>query len=183
MIIIEGPDNSGKSTLAAQLRRDTGLPVIQSSRPSPDLNFVQVYQHCLYQVAPKEKLAILDRVTAISESIYGPICRGESALGMYQRDALLDVWNRPYTVIYCRPEDSVILDNKGRDQMPGVLENHQAIIAAYDRLMDDLARFGTPHVSVYDWKDKLSYISVLNLVEGCKRQHMSAVQSATFMSM
>lgn len=183
MIILEGPDNSGKSTLAAKLKRDTGLPVIHSVKPKEDMSSIQVYHHCLNQVAPKDTLSILDRVTAISESIYGPICRGKSALGMYQKDALLDIWQRPYTIIYCRPDDETILENGGRPQMPGVLENHKRIIDAYDTFMDDLMRFGCPLVFWYDWKDRLAYNSVLNLANEDKRRYMSIVQSTTFLSM
>lgn len=182
MLILEGPDNSGKSTLAAKLKRDLGVRVVHSIRPPQDWTHKMVYEHCLKQIAPQTESCILDRVTCISEAIYGPICRGESALGNYQTEALLDLWSRPYTVIYCRPDDDVILDNQGREQMPGVLENHKRIIEAYDRLMYDLARFATPYVFTYDWKDKTSYTQVKNLVNADKARLASLVQSATFMS-
>lgn len=182
MIILEGPDNSGKSTLAAKLHRDLGIRVIHSIKPSENWTSKMVYEHCLKQIAPQTEVAILDRVTAISEAIYGPICRGESALGNYQTEALLDLWQRPYTVVYCRPDDETILDNQGREQMPGVLENHKRIIEAYDRMMEDLGRFACPYVIHYDWKDKTSYTRIKNLAKSDQKRVSSVVQSATFMS-
>lgn len=182
MIILEGPDNSGKSTLAARIKRDLKIPVIHSQKPSEDWTSRMVYEHCLKQLAPRMELSILDRVTAISEAIYGPICRGESALGNYQAEALLDLWQRPYAIIYCRPSDETILDNKGREQMPGVLENHKKIIEAYDRVMDDISIFSSCYVMKYDWQVRTNYQTVLNWIATIQRSHLSFIQSAAFMS-
>ena len=151
MIIIEGADNTGKSTLGKFLSKEFSLELIHSERPHWSWTEEQSLEHSRKQLLPQ--LAILDRVYALSEYVYGPICRGGSALGTRHAEALVDLYNRPYVIIYCRPQMSTILRNGERDQMEGVVENHQAIVEAYDKLMDEVARFGVCKIIRFDWEE------------------------------
>lgn len=180
MIIIEGPDNSGKTTLGAKLQRDLEIPLLHSIRPPKSSDEQQVLQHSYAQLTPKR--VILDRVYAISEPIYGPICRGKSDLGKLGENALMDLMSRDYLVIYCRPLDKVILKNDGRDQMEGVLENHEAIIRAYDRAFEDLCAFHSGTVVYHDWKMRLSYPSLLKIAKDHLKKFDSTLASAAFLS-
>lgn len=150
MIIIEGPDNAGKTTLANKLSKRLGLPVVHSVRPKRGDSEGVVLSHSNSQLQPQN--AILDRVYAISEWVYGRVIRGKTALGHFHSQALLDLYHRPYLIIYCRPEMETILNNKGRKQMAGVLEHHQKIVEEYDYIMTDLNRYSHSTVVRYDWE-------------------------------
>ena len=152
MIIIEGCDNSGKSMLAAQLSKALDIPARHSSRPDPKWTSVQALEHSSRQLRPQR--AILDRVYSISEPIYGPIVRGKNALGDCARQAILDLYQRPYLIIYCRPHVDTILRNAGREQMEGVIENHRQLVQRYDDFMLDIIRFSKCTVIQYDWESK-----------------------------
>lgn len=150
MIIIEGPDNAGKSTLAEKLSKALEIPVVHSVRPEKHWSEEDVLYHSTWQLRPQE--AILDRVYAISEYVYGRVIRGKTALGSKHSEALFDLYNRPYLIIYCRPDDHTILANGSRDQMEGVIQHHQAIINEYDILMEEVKRFTVGEVFHFNWK-------------------------------
>lgn len=175
-IIIEGPDNSGKSTLAATLAKRLGCPVVHSEKPDSSWGVNQTLLHSYRQLRPQR--AILDRVYAISEYIYGNVVRDGSALGEYHKEALMDLYQRPHLIIYCRPQLKTILDNQGRPQMEGVLEKHAKIVEEYDILMSEIA----PHTNLtwYDWEED----NLDNLTTQCKnhlRDFDSRWVSAMFM--
>lgn len=172
MIIIEGPDNSGKSTLGTQLSDALGIPLRHSVRPAPEWSHRQCFEHSARQLRPQR--AILDRVYAISENIYGPICRKENGLGDNAKKALMDLYHRPYLVIFCRPPVRDILANGEREQMEGVLENHHDLIRGYDRLMEDMVRFSLCTVIQYNWTDKTS---LPELIDKC-RDHVGRADQA-----
>lgn len=159
MIIIEGPDNSGKSTLSAKLAKDLGTTYRHSVKPDPKWTPLEALAHSAMTLRPQR--VILDRLYAISESIYGPIVRGRSALGDKAQEAILDLYQRPYLVIYCRPDIKTITKKNGRDQMPGVIENHLMLIKGYDEFMGDMAFFSKSQVIYFDWEDRNSYSSLL----------------------
>ncbi|AUM59768.1 thymidylate kinase [Pseudomonas phage PMBT14] len=180
MIILEGPDNAGKTTLGEYLAKQLQTTVRHSERPDPKWNPVECLAHSSRQLRPQR--AILDRVYAISEPVYGPICRGQSSLGDQGAKAILDLYHRPYLIIYCRPPSSVILKNDGREQMDGVIDNHAAIIAGYDKIMTDIAMFSRCTVVRYDWTNRTS---LPQLVETCKRHLLKfdqAIWSSTWMA-
>lgn len=173
-IIIEGPDNSGKSTLAKSLSEILTCPVVHSERPNKGWGVNQTLLHSYRQLRPKR--AILDRVYAISEYVYGNVVRNGSALGEFHKEALLDLYQRPHLIIYCRPDIRTILDNQGRPQMKGVLEKHSRIVEEYDILMDEVAL----HTNLirYDWQEDIFD----NLVKACSK-HMKDFETQVISSM
>lgn len=168
MIIIEGPDNSGKTTLGQMLSRELMTPVVHSMKPDPTWSELQALDQAIMQLLPQQY--IRDRTYAISEWVYGPICRGRSALGALHKQALNVLLHQRHLIIYCRPKDEVILKNDGREQMEGVLENHLAIVKGYDRLMDAIKVSMSIEVIEYDWTEGDK--SFFNLVRCC-RQHLT----------
>lgn len=160
MIIIEGCDNSGKSTLAARLAKDLGVPVIHSTRPDLNSKPEELLKHSQSQLIPAA--VILDRIFAISEYVYGRVLRGGSLLKDKQVDALMDLHYRKHLIIYCRPKDATIRDNRGRDQMDGVLDHMPQLIAEYDYLMSELDRTGATIIE-YDYQGR----GYPNLVKKC----------------
>lgn len=176
MIIIEGPDNAGKSRLAEDLSKQLGIPVVHSVRPPKGWSEEDVLYHSTWQLRPQK--AILDRVYAISEYVYGRVIRGKTALGDKHHEALMDLYHRPYLIIYCRPDLSTILDNKDRDQMEGVIENHTKIVEEYDYVMGEIGNFGENRIIKYDWtKDVFK-----NLLHHCV-EHLVTLESRNASSM
>lgn len=150
-IIIEGPDNAGKSRLAEQLSEGLGLPVVHSVRPRRGWTPENALYHSTCQLRPQ--MAILDRVYAVSEYVYGRIIRGETALKHRHSEALLDFYCRPYLVIYCRPDMDTILNNGERDQMEGVIDNHRKIVGEYDEVFDELGCYFSGNIVKYNWRE------------------------------
>lgn len=135
MIIIEGPDNSGKSTLANDLSSQLRMPVLSSIRPPADATLWAKVYHGHDQLHPQR--GIRDRLYAISEYVYGRVLRGGSEIGDRHSEVMMDLLSRPYPIIYCRPSLEFIKDNH-RPQMPGVMENIERIVFEYDYVMNFL---------------------------------------------
>lgn len=163
MIIIEGCDNTGKTTLGHRLVDDVRGVYVTNKQPRlEELMFPYMAEMCLLSM--KVPL-ILDRWPAISEPIYGPILRGGSAL---DEDAVV-IANRILTwvnplVIYCRPPLAKVLGSiEERDQLPGVVANVEKIYHRYDEVMEEFSQDYQP-VLIYDYTRDL-YPEILNHVK------------------
>lgn len=132
MIIVEGPDNSGKSTLAWQLAEDLKRVLINNRQRPRNQEDIIAYSLDVYKMDQRWPL-IMDRWAVISEPIYGPICRGtrilDPGVGWFLTEVL-----KP-TIVYCRPSDARLLDFGERGQMDGVKENAIELIKAYDKMI------------------------------------------------
>ena len=149
MIIIEGMDNTGKTTLAKRLAKDLDLLYINNrKKPNgwPDLDR-DVYHFCWISSIFS---TVFDRWAAISEAIYGRVLRGKEP----NRDEYIQLHKfsarENPLVIYCRPKDSTIL-NFQEDQMDGVKERAKELIIAYDEEMNFVRKFLT--VCEYDYEN------------------------------
>lgn len=142
MIIVEGCDNTGKSTLVAKLAEDLKLLVINNKRRPKDYTEASNYLHQVMTSFPGIP-TILDRLCTISEPVYGPICRNTHIYSQAQLRGDLDFLLRHNpTIIYCRPPVATILGFGDRPQMEGVKDNARSIIGAYDLTIDQLALQG-----------------------------------------
>lgn len=133
IIVIEGPDNAGKTTLAMALAKKLkGLYLKTEKVPAQDEDLLR-YRSILSVAKEYSKFIISDRIAAISEPIYGTICRGGHSLTSENANALLEAVD---VIIYCRPPVEAIMETLStRPQMPGVVENTRSIIAAYDAVL------------------------------------------------
>lgn len=158
-IILEGFDNSGKSTLAKSL----AWPVVHPGpRPASPVEESKCLGDQHLQVF---KDVVMDRVTAISQMAYtGDFTeiRKKYAQQMAKYGVL----------VYCRPPIEVIrnFDNheiKSHDDekwIQYIQENAIVIVARYDVIMSSL-----PHV-VYDWTNpSAEVINTLARITGDKR--------------
>jgi hypothetical protein len=141
-IIVEGFDNSGKSTLAYYF----GLDVLH---PGPRPTTHNQEHHCLVDQLSHARLpVVLDRVTCISTPAY----TGKSIAG-YREWALRLTETHHCILIYCRPDLEYITDfsrHKAKSyddlkQLDWLSKNAKDIVARYDALMSTL-----PHMR-YDW--------------------------------
>lgn len=135
MIIVEGPDGSGKTTLVRQLaERYDLLPVKRIM--GTDVTAYQWMIDELQTWVPGEPVKIYDRFPLIGERIHGPILRGGMEQAFREREAMRLLLLRVALdglIIYCRPPLGHILGNTV-DEPPEIVENLRRIVDSYNRL-------------------------------------------------
>lgn len=106
LILLEGCDKSGKSTLARKLVDEFGAEYVKFSQPKR-LPYEE-YAEFLAAAIPS-KLYVLDRFMH-GELVYGPIYRGKSGLDIVQLMALEKTASSVHgaAVIYCRVPSSQV---------------------------------------------------------------------------
>lgn len=161
IVVVEGPDGSGKSTLIKNLRNATSRYYITLGSGGPPQNVlnVQCVTNWITRMSVGRVPVVCDRLSLISEPIYGEILRDENIFnGTYTtediKSLLLEHIDR---VIYCRPPTSVILREIEKEkQLKGVWANISAIAHKYDYTMKMLQHWGVK-VIWYDWSQNPSW--------------------------
>ena len=162
IIVLEGFDNAGKSTLAKQLKEHyDGEIIIPGGKPK---NFIAAVTQCISQSSiidsfkDKPGVYIFDRLTCISEAVYS-IFDNEKLISIFLEYLFEDV--KKCKIIHCRPNDDTLLDFSNH-----TVESHDTdegiefakfhatqLIAAYDALFQTVKG---DNITQYDYKnDKL----------------------------
>ncbi len=137
MILVEGLDNTGKTTLVSHLaERYPQLQMRPSIGNKHDLHQIRL---AAYDEAYKNNsLMLADRSRIISEWVYGPILKKREPAYPY------DVWMRyltlwtlkPHYVIYCwRDIEHTKATLDERDQLPGVSDKLFQLADRYTEMM------------------------------------------------
>jgi len=81
IVVLEGPDFAGKSTLAAQLVKlyDGPATVVSNGPPPAEGSVLAFYEAQIADAGARPGLTVFDRLH-VGELIYGPIYRGESRI-------------------------------------------------------------------------------------------------------
>lgn len=158
IVVVEGPDGGGKSTLIDNLRLSCDRHYVSLRRSGPpktleEINHIVrwIEQHDPDGTRPTP--LILDRHPFISESIYGPALRGNSLLTDYYtlHDIEYHFARFINRVIYCRPPTSTILKKMhDNPQLKGVTERIEMITERYDQVTRLIRNWGV-NVIEYDW--------------------------------
>lgn len=137
MIILEGPDGCGKTTLLQVLCDVLQLkPAERASIPGVgvpadrDLTAWVDQDIGTWHTRPCE---VHDRYPLISEPIYGSYLRGKPSIRLdgWYRGHLATV-QRTAFVVFCLPPYRRALENATNDkQMPGVLDHYQSLYCGY----------------------------------------------------
>lgn len=145
IIIVEGVDGSGKTTLIRTLREYSSVYfwIASSSRRPQTILQLRDAIHWLGQCSYLKLPIICDRYPVISEEVYGPVMRDGSLLNQLGQRELGDVTEflsfQVDRIIYCRPPIEVIKENlKKNKQMDGVIERLPKLLQRYDDLMNSL---------------------------------------------
>ena len=149
IIIIEGFDNSGKSTLASRLSNELGLERVHPGGPPANIVAVMTrmdeqtqHFHCAHLVN-----FIYDRVTCISDACYRQNKSYAEIFKFYQ-DLLVAA--SKVMLIYCRPSDARLKnfsDHINQEHDTDEIVEHaksksDIIIQSYDRLINRLSNDG-----------------------------------------
>jgi hypothetical protein len=143
MIIFEGPDGAGKTTLIKSFQGLTGFPIAERvvSKDAEAMTDLRRWVWDNVQMGFQER--IFDRHRLISEFIYGPILRTEQEPGFNDPDWVLSMTGRFYRlrpiIVYCIPPLHTVRHNLLGDEDNRVVWDHiDAIYTAYlQRAMTD----------------------------------------------
>ncbi|WNO27814.1 thymidylate kinase [Microbacterium phage Huwbert] len=158
MIIVEGPDGAGKSTLIRELVDVTGFEVAPRvvSKETEAMVDLKVWVEDNLDLGPHD--AIYDRYRLISEFIYGPTLRITQQPGFTDPDWVLHHLSKLYKndpiIIYCLPPlDTVRYNLEGDADNTRVVDHIQQIYTAYlERASMDLIM--RPHRTIiHDYTD------------------------------
>lgn len=165
MIIIEGMDNTGKTTLIQRLIREVGRGYLSAMVSlGPNRTLLEQFHWNDKQIALAKMggpLTVYDRFLPICDAVYGPIVRKGSLWNINHLviDQLLQEVNP--LIIYCRPSDEVVLGfEDGRDQMEGVVENAKKLLDQYDINIEKLRDMGFKVIQYNYLNENFQYIAV-----------------------
>lgn len=174
IIILEGPDNAGKSTLGNMLSVDLGISLVHPG--GPPKNIVEVINRC-YEQANTFSLSsevdfIYDRVTCISDMIYRgkPEYNKMFTVFHYQLKLMKNV-----VIIYCRPsdervknfDDHIQKDHEDASVVQHAKDNVDRIVSEYDAFMNSIMYNLNYTVLRYDFErdaSKESYNALVRLL-------------------
>lgn len=136
MIIVEGPDGAGKTTLCKAISAEFHLELVAPQRGGeapivPVRN--RVYRALGKAVQGRHPAKVYDRLF-FSELVYGEVLRGQIAFSAFEQNYV----NRMLVglrcpVIMCLPSKQTCRENLTKNkQMEGVEENFDAIYEAYE---------------------------------------------------
>lgn len=187
MIVVEGPDGAGKTTLINLLLADnSGLflrPRMSTSIGGPVDQLTKAVDEDFLN--PIEAGHVYDRHALISEPIYGPVIRGSMKPGFEDWNWFCRSWSRLQTMrpllIFCLPPLDVVrenLHNETHGQMSGVVEHIDAIYWGYWTLAMrslTLQHYTYPRVDIYDYTRSswCGYEHVAEDVRGHLEQYVS----------
>ena len=134
MIILEGTDNTGKTTLAQDLVarfHHLGLYMVKSPGSGPTLG-----DWIIKELKKNDQAAIYDRFF-FSEYVYGPVLRGKVCYTRTQDPEMVRLMCKAQpVVIWCsRPPERIAVSFDEREQMEGVVDNLKQIEEKYQQVM------------------------------------------------
>lgn len=152
MIIIEGPDNSGKSTLASFLAYELGMQVYHAGGPPASIKEMNGRVQFILNNSDQ---FIFDRCPLISEPVYSILRPGGNMFG--DSDELYKALRELKPVlIYCRPPDNIVLEvdshkikaHDSPSHIAKVTANMAMLVDRYDHIMQ--SEYLPPHIR-YDY--------------------------------
>lgn len=138
IIILEGPDGSGKTTLAKRIaKRFNGNRIHSGGKIYTEKEYDRRMEY-LKKLARGNTVNVIDRVTWISERIYSDALGRKKIVSEEKMNK--DMKSLNCKVIYCRPTsltiDRMVVDNSKEHKSPELYEqikdNYGKILEGYD---------------------------------------------------
>lgn len=137
IILVEGMDNTGKTTLSKRLMQDLhsasfNFEYFHNEKKNCRLEALETAMACLE--VGRRKNIIMDRFIISGEYVYGRKLRGKSLFTTIETEMYMRFLSTlSVAQIYCKPPINVVLSNLGeREQMEGVVENAKELYNTYD---------------------------------------------------
>lgn len=163
MIVIEGMDGSGKTTLAKRLAKDLKIPYFHHGAPAVTLT--EFRRKCMRSTVLFQRPIVQDRTPLISECIYGEFKPGEPF--MLWGDSQHWIKTAMIVLIYCRPAKHIHRPDEyeSAEYIEWLKTNWSGIQARYDTYMAQM------HAIRYDWTNKgFEAIAYNGIVELCNKK-------------
>ncbi len=142
IVILEGPDGGGKTTLAKHLEKEHGFKYVHTGPPGSG-DVLEAYGRTLYDAAREPESVVIDRLQ-VGERIYGPILRGTDRLGRAGETLLRRLTNAyGARVVFCLPPYEVAFENwrkrhQENKELVTKAETYTKIYHAYRNLDQDI---------------------------------------------
>lgn len=169
IVILEGSEQCGKTTLAKKIEDEFKAFYFHGSRPN-DNNFEQYHSTMLdaaLYFAEQGHVVVIDRCF-VSHEVYGKLFDGGT---QYNTKNLYEEFQSEasdrgikYKLVYCRPERS--FDANMREEMYD--DSDGSIYREFDRAIETFGLCSDPNIIVYNWKEEPTGESILNLLKESK---------------
>ena len=165
-LILEGPDNAGKTTLAQRVVAALGDRVIYR-HPGGRPDDLQAELNCMNEqlwLLTNQPNIVHDRVTCISQQVYN----SDVQLNEMRNLALRDLMSIPgLVIVYCRPptdrlmavEEFTWREGETEEHMQKIVRNQHKFIERYDALMQTV-----PCIS-YNYKEPSAEVIYQKIVQ------------------
>lgn len=128
MVIVEGPDGAGKTTLISRLQQDFLMPVAPRVVTKEANALVNLVDWVEENLAGGLQQVIYDRHRLISEPIYGPVLRQTMEPGFDDMEWLYakqrEIRELEPFVIFCLPPPDQVYQNVMDDEDNKVVQDH-----------------------------------------------------------
>lgn len=154
-VVLEGPDNAGKSTLAKAIRTECNRVTYYHPGGAPsDAHDEEVCLTTQRNFFESSGQFLFDRVTCISQQVYNPNPSADEARKAFAQHMV----RRPnMVVVYCRPPNETLMDVGNYTWRAEETEEHRQKIIT--RAAEFIARYDEVMLQVptifYDWKDEV----------------------------
>jgi hypothetical protein len=110
VLVLEGPDHGGKTTLARWLEKEKGFKYVHEGPPPPGRDQLAYYGLQLWRALQSEKPVVFDRLH-LGELTYGPVMRDKDSLGYYGMRLFGRVLgSQPALCVICLPPWSSVVE-------------------------------------------------------------------------
>lgn len=163
LVILEGPDGSGKTSLASRLLKGTGHStlLIRRSGPPTPIETLEFQAQWIAKQSMSGLNIIADRHPIISEAIYRPVVRQEGNAPWSLDEVVREIDGADLLLIYCRPSFARMNEaRKVEEQMAGVADHFVKLVQMYDRWIDAF-RANSVDIYIHDFeRDPSSYEAI-----------------------
>lgn len=147
LIVVEGPDGSGKTTLINNLRSATKRYYWTArSSGAPPTRYDLIQANKIFQSLSLSPIpVVIDRHILISDPIYGPLLRDQNpVVDIYTERGIKNILlNTVKRIIYCCPPRVLVIEGVTKEnQLEGVPERIEKLIDLYDLRMTELQEYG-----------------------------------------
>lgn len=159
IVVLEGADNSGKSTLAKKLSSEFSIEVVHPGGPPKNISdaLLRCNEQAIILNSSDSVSFVYDRITCISDFVYRGNTRYNKIFRQYQNHLR---YAPDLMIIYCRPsderllkfDDHVMQDHEDESVVEHAKLNVHRTIATYDELFSEFERDQKMNIRRFDFE-------------------------------